>query len=108
VHVTIIRLAVPGPAEAMKGIIGRKVGMTQIFDQTGEVVPVTVIEAGPCYVTQVKTTGSDGYSAIQIGYEETEPHRLNLPQRGHLKSVGKNLRILREFRVPDPSEFEVG
>ena len=92
----------------MRGIIGRKVGMAQVFDQTGEVVPVTVIEAGPCYVTQVKTTDSDGYSAIQIGYEETEPRKLNLPQRGHLKSVGKNLRVLREFRVSDPSEFQVG
>jgi large subunit ribosomal protein L3 len=92
----------------MKGIIGRKVGMTQVFDQTGEVVPVTVIEAGPCYVTQVKTTDSDGYSAIQIGFEEIAPRKLNLPQRGHLKSVGRNLRVLREFRVPDPSEFQVG
>lgn len=92
----------------MRGIIGRKVGMTQIFDQTGQVIPVTVIEAGPCYVTQIKTGDSDGYSAIQIGYEEIEPRRLNLPQRGHLKSVGKNLRVLREFRVPDPSEFQVG
>jgi large subunit ribosomal protein L3 len=93
---------------AMKGIIGRKIGMTQVFDETGQVVPVTVIEAGPCYVTQVKTSDTDGYAAIQLGFEEVEARKLNLPQRGHLKPVARNLRILREFRVPDPAEYEVG
>jgi large subunit ribosomal protein L3 len=92
----------------MKGIIGRKVGMTQIFDDTGAVIPVTVIEAGPCYVTQVKTSEADGYSAIQLGFEEVEPRKLNLPQRGHLQRADKNLRVLREFRVKDASEYEVG
>jgi large subunit ribosomal protein L3 len=103
----------------MKGIIGKKVGMTQIFDETGRVIPVTVIEAGPCYVTQVKTKEVDGYSAIQLGFEPVEPHRLNLPQRGHLRAAAsapsgsaldeaRNLNILREFRVPDVSEYQVG
>ena len=92
----------------MKGIIGRKVGMTQIFDPAGQIVPVTVIKAGPCYVTQVKTTDSDGYSAVQLGFEEVESHELTLPKRGHLKPVGRNLDILREFRVSDPGEYTVG
>jgi large subunit ribosomal protein L3 len=92
----------------MKGIIGRKIGMTQIFDETGVAIPVTVIEAGPCYVTQVKTPETDGYSAIQLGFEEVESRKLNLPQRGHLKAVGKNLRVLREFRITDPESYEVG
>jgi len=92
----------------MKGIIGRKVGMTQVFDETGAVIPVTVIEAGPCYVTQIKTEETDGYTAIQLGFEDVEPRKLNLPQRGHLQRVGRNLRTLREFRISDPSEYEVG
>ena len=92
----------------MKGIIGRKLGMTQVFGQTGEVLPVTVIEAGPCYVTQVKTDDTDGYCAIQLGFDEVEARRLNLPQRGHLKPVGRNLRVLREFRMNEVSEYEVG
>jgi large subunit ribosomal protein L3 len=92
----------------MKGIIGRKIGMTQIFDETGVAIPVTVLEAGPCYVTQVKTLEKDGYSAIQLGFEEVDSRKLNLPQRGHLQRVGKNLRVLREFRVGDEAEYEVG
>ncbi|MBL7199195.1 MAG: 50S ribosomal protein L3 [Anaerolineae bacterium] len=92
----------------MNGIIGRKVGMTQVFDETGRVIPVTVIEAGPCFVTQVKAPDSDGYSAIQLGFDDVEPRKLNLPQRGHLKPVDRNLRVLREFRVTNPSEYEVG
>jgi large subunit ribosomal protein L3 len=102
----------------MKGIIGKKIGMTQIFDETGEVVPVTVIEVGPCYVTQVKTTEVDGYSAVQLGFDEytasgAGSSKLNLPERGHLRSlasagVNKDLRILREFRVPDVSDYQVG
>jgi len=92
----------------MKGIIGRKVGMTQVFDETGAVIPVTVIEAGPCYVTQVKTTEADGYDAVQLGFESIEQRKLNLPQRGHLRQVDKNLRVLREFRVSDPGEYTVG
>jgi len=92
----------------MKGIIGRKLGMTQVFGQTGEVLPVTVIEVGPCYVTQIKTDDNDGYCAIQLGFDEVETRRLNLPQRGHLKPVGRNLRVLREFRMNDVSEYELG
>lgn len=92
----------------MKGIIGIKVGMTQVFDETGEVIPVTVIEAGPCYVTQIKTVDVDGYAAVQLGFEAVDQRKLNLPQRGHLRRVDKNLRVLREFRVSDPDEYSVG
>ncbi len=89
------------------GLLGRKVGMTQVFDESGRVVPVTVIQAGPCWVTQIKTEATDGYNAIQIGFEETR--RLKQPQRGHLaKAQTPMLRYLREWRVEDPGQFEVG
>lgn len=84
----------------MKGILGKKVGMTQIFDEKGEVVPVTVIEAGPCFVVQIKTVERDGYTAVQLGFEETEPRRLTKPQLQHLQKSGlPALRNLREFRM---------
>jgi len=84
----------------MKGIIGKKVGMTQIFDAQGTVTPVTVIQAGPCYVTQVRTAENDGYMAVQLGYEETKAQRLTRGQLGHLKRNNlPALRYLREFRV---------
>lgn len=84
----------------MKGLIGKKVGMTQIFDDDGVAVPVTVIQAGPCYVTQVRTLEKDGYTAVQLGYEEVKPKRLTAGQRGHLKRNDlPPLRYLREFRV---------
>jgi large subunit ribosomal protein L3 len=84
----------------MKGIIGKKVGMTQIFDDGGNVIPVTVLEVGPCYVTQVRTTDRDGYTAIQLGFGETKPKRLTKGQLGHLKRNNlPALRYLREFRV---------
>lgn len=84
----------------MKGIIGKKVGMTQIFDENGTVIPVTVIQAGPCYVTQVRTAERDGYVAVQLGYEETKPRRLTKGQMGHLQRNNlPALRYLREFRV---------
>jgi large subunit ribosomal protein L3 len=84
----------------MKGIIGKKVGMTQIFDENGSVTPVTVIQAGPCYVTQVRTADRDGYTAVQLGFEETKPQRLTKGQLGHLKRNNlPALRYLREFRV---------
>ena len=94
----------------MKGILGKKVGMTQIFDDRGEVIPVTVIEAGPCFVAQVKTDERDGYSAIQLGFEETNPKYLTRPQLQHLrKSDLSPLRHLREFRLdPDDGEYEEG
>jgi len=93
----------------MTGILGRKVGMTQLFDEKGEVVPVTVIEAGPCYVTQIKTEEHDGYRAIQLGFEETKPKRLTQGQQGHLKKSDLPLlRYLREICVKDETNFQVG
>jgi large subunit ribosomal protein L3 len=84
----------------VKGILGKKVGMTQIFTKQGEVVPITVIEAGPCFVAQIKTTERDGYTAIQMGFEETKPKRLTRPQVQHLqKSQLPALRYLREIRL---------
>jgi len=84
----------------MKGMIGKKVGMTQVFDDQGTVVPVTVIQAGPCYVTQIRNRERDGYVSVQLGYGETKPTRLTKGQLGHLqKSDLPALRHLREFRV---------
>jgi large subunit ribosomal protein L3 len=86
----------------MKGILGKKVGMTQVFDDSGEVIPVTVIEAGPCFVTQKKTVKQDGYAAIQLGFEEVKPKRLTQPERGHLRRNNlPPLRHLREIRVSE-------
>jgi large subunit ribosomal protein L3 len=87
----------------MKGLIGRKVGMTQIFDENGSALPVTLIEAGPCYVTYIRHPGTDGYSAIQLGFGEVPQRKLTGGQLGHLKKTGApNLRYLREFRIKDP------
>jgi large subunit ribosomal protein L3 len=84
----------------MKGILGKKVGMTQIFDERGEVIPVTVIEAGPCFVSQVKTVERDGYAAVQLGFEETKPKHLTRPQLQHLQKTNlPALRFLRELRL---------
>lgn len=84
----------------MKGIIGKKVGMTQIFNENGSVTPVTVIQAGPCYVTQVRTADRDGYTAVQLGFEEAKPTRLTRGQLGHLKRNNlPALKYLREFRI---------
>ena len=84
----------------MKGIIGKKVGMTQVFDERGDVIPVTVIEAGPCYVTQVRSEARDGYTAVQLGFGETKPRRLTRGQLGHLQRNNlPALRYLREFRM---------
>jgi large subunit ribosomal protein L3 len=90
----------------MKGILGKKVGMTQIFDDTGEAIPVTIIEAGPCYVTQIKTQKRDGYEAIQLGFGAAK--RLNKPQRGHLPKGVPDLRYSREIGVDDISAYELG
>ena len=93
----------------MKGLIGKKVGMTQIFDAAGQVLPVTLIEAGPCYVTQVRQVESDGYAAVQLGFGEAKPKRLTGGQLGHLKRHElPPLRFLREFRVSTPSELKAG
>ena len=92
-----------------KGIIGKKLGMTQIFDEKGNVVPVTVIEAGPCVVAQVKTVETDGYNAIQLGYGEVKAKHINKPQAGHFaKSKLESKKHLREFRLEDISNFKVG
>jgi large subunit ribosomal protein L3 len=87
----------------LKGLIGKKIGMTQIFDDSGVAIPVTVIEAGPCYVTQVRTPENDGYIAVQLGFREVKQKRLTGGQLGHLKRNNlPPLRILREFRVKNP------
>lgn len=92
-----------------KGLIGRKVGMTQVFDEDGAALPVTVIEAGPCYVTQIKTNDSDGYSSVQIGFEEVKPKRLTRGQLGHLERNNlPPLKILREFITKTTDEVEEG
>jgi large subunit ribosomal protein L3 len=93
--------------EMLKGLIGKKVGMSQIFDEAGSAVPVTLIEAGPCYVTQVRQPASDGYSAVQLGFEEVKPKRLSGGQLGHLKRNNlPPLRFLREFREKTPEVQE--
>ena len=93
----------------MRGIIGKKVGMTQLFDETGVVVPVTVIEAGPCYVTQVKTVEVDGYNAIQLGFEEVADRKLTKGQKGHLNKAGTpTVRRLREMRFDDAAQYNLG
>ncbi len=88
-----------------QGILGKKIGMTQLFTDTGEVVPVTVIEAGPCHVTQVKTVESDGYNAVQMGFGQGK--HLNKAQRGHLRDLPQ-MRVLRELRTDDSGDYEVG
>ena len=91
-----------------KAIIGKKIGMTQIFDETGKVVPVTVIEAGPCVVAQVKTTETDGYNAIQLGFGDVKESKLNNPEKGHFKKANVAFKKhLREFRM-DSIEVKVG
>ncbi|MGB8701490.1 MAG: 50S ribosomal protein L3 [Thermosynechococcaceae cyanobacterium] len=91
------------------GILGTKLGMTQIFDEKGRSVPVTVVQAGPCPVTQIKTTQTDGYSAIQIAYGEVKEKALSQPELGHLKkSSSAPMRHLREYRFDDVSGFELG
>ena len=84
----------------VKGIIGKKVGMTQLFDENGKVVPVTVIEAGPCVVTQKKTTEKDGYNAIQLGFEDVKESKLSKPEAGHLKKADVAFKKhLKEFKI---------
>jgi large subunit ribosomal protein L3 len=106
----------------VKGLLGVKVGMTQVYDEAGIVRPVTIIQAGPCYVTQVKTEDSDGYNAIQVGFQEVKERRLSKGQRGHLgllktdkkhtqrkKNNGvPSVRHLREFRTSTSADYEVG
>ena len=93
-----------------KAIIGKKIGMTQIFDEAGHVVPVTLIEAGPCTVVQKKTAEKDGYNAIQLGYETVPERKLTKPELGHQKKAGLEefKKVLKEFALEDCSKFEVG
>ena len=91
----------------MKTILGKKVGMTQIFSDAGEVVPVTVIEAGPAVVTQVKTIETDGYNAVQIGFEDMKEHRANKPMKGHFEKWGAPLKKhLTEIRLDEGETYE--
>ena len=93
----------------MKTLIGKKVGMTQIFDEKGNVVPVTVIEAGPCRVVQVKSVETDGYDAIQLGFGAVKEYKVNKPVKGHFaKAKVTPMQHLREFRVSDVSSVKVG
>jgi len=93
----------------MPGLIGKKLGMTQLFDETGKVVPVCVIQAGPCTVIQRKTSGKDGYEAAQLGFSDAREKRVTKPVLGHFKKVGISpKRILKEFRLPDEKGLEVG
>ena len=92
-----------------KGIIGKKLGMTQIFDENGNVIPVTVIEAGPCVVTQKKTVENDGYNAVQLGFEDKKVTRTNKPMKGHFdKANVAPKKVLKEFRLEDDSALNVG
>ena len=92
-----------------KAIIGKKVGMTQIFDETGKVIPVTVVEAGPCVVTQKKTVETEGYASVQLGYEDVKEHKLTKPEAGHFKKAGVEAkRHLKEFRLENAAEMNVG
>ena len=92
-----------------KALIGKKIGMTQIFDEKGKVVPVTVVEAGPCVVSQLKTVETDGYEAVQIGFGDIKPKHVTKPLQGHFKKADvAPKRILKEFRFDDCSAFELG
>ena len=92
-----------------KAIIGRKLGMTQLFGENGEVIPVTVIEAGPCFVSQKKTVDRDGYAAVQLAYEDVKEKHINRPELTHLKKAGITpKKHLKEFRLADTEKFNVG
>ena len=93
----------------MKGILGKKIGMTQIFSEAGEMIPVTVIEAGPCVVTQLKNEETDGYKAVQLGFENQKEHRLTKPERGHFAKAGVACKkYLGEFRLSEDESYELG
>jgi len=92
-----------------KGILGRKIGMTQVFDESGQIVPVTVVEAGPCYVVARRTTEHDGYSAVQLGFGKRSARRTTRPVKGHFDKAGvEPAAVLREVRVEDAQDYEVG
>lgn len=92
----------------MSGIIAKKIGMTRIFNEFGENIPVSVVEAGPCYVTQLKTEQNDGYEAVQLGFIEKREILLNKPKLGHLKKSGKALATLKEFKNLEVGDYKVG
>lgn len=93
----------------MTGLIGKKIGMTQVFGADGNVVPVTVIQTGPCVVVQKKERAKDGYSALQLGFGSKKNQRVNKPEQGHMVKVGKGaFQVLREFRSEDIAQYEVG
>ena len=93
----------------MSGILGKKIGMTSIFDENGQMIPCTIIEAGPCYVTQIKTKGTDGYDAVQLGFDEIKERLVNKPMKGHFKKGGvKPLRLISEFRNFNGTKLELG
>lgn len=93
----------------VKAILGTKLGMTQIFDEIGRAIPVTVVKAGPCIVVQKKTTETDGYNAIQVGFGETKEQELNKPEKGHFSKADVNpVKYLKEFRVDEPDTYQVG
>ena len=93
----------------MKAIIGKKVGMSQIFDENGHVIPVTVIEAGPCVVVQKKTSEKEGYEAVQLGFEDISERKLTKPEKGHLDKAGvAPKKYLREFDLENAAELNVG
>ena len=92
-----------------KAIIGKKVGMTQIFDEAGKVIPVTVIEAGPCVVTQKKSVEKDGYAAVQLGFEDVPERKLTKPELGHLKKAGVSpKKVLKEFALNNAESLNIG
>lgn len=94
----------------IQGLLGTKIGMTHLFTEEGKMVPVTVVQAGPVYVTQIKTEETDGYTAVQVGFGEAKDRNLTFPKYGHLKKAGvaKNLRTLKEFRVESTTDVELG
>lgn len=92
-----------------KGIIGKKIGMTQIFDEVGNVIPVTVIQAGPCVVVQKKTAETDGYDAVQLGYQDLAERKMNKPMKGHFDKASVSYKkVLREFRLENCADINVG
>jgi large subunit ribosomal protein L3 len=97
------------PKAFMTGLIGRKIGMTQFYNTEGNVIPVTVIQTGPCVVVQKKENAKDGYNAIQVGFGSKKNQRINKPQQGHMAKAGKGaFEVLKEFRLDDVSQFQVG
>src|SRR6185503_13670507 len=99
----------PTENRAVRGVLGEKLGMTQVFDDRNRIVPVTVVKAGPCVVTQVRTPDTDGYSAVQLAFGAIDPRKVNKPTQGHFAKAGvPGRRHLRELRTTDASEYTLG